>query len=280
MELRVNETQLPQPITFNYEELKAAIAEKAEQYATIVYTDDTIKEAKADKASLNKLRKALNDERIRREKEYMKPFNEFKAQVNEIIAIIDKPVKVIDSQIKEYQEKLKTEKNNKIIQLMNLFTFPSGFDTELIWNPKWLNASYPMKQIKAEIEQSLDAINTSLETIEKLEKYSFEARETYLRTLDFGAALATANRLAESERKKAEYEAQRQKRAEAVTAAPQPVKEPEPIKNTDDIQKAVEREMEKPQWIAFKARLSVSQARELRAFCDDHGIELKAIREE
>lgn len=280
MELRVNETQLPQPITFNYEELKAAIAEKAEQYATIVYTDETIKEAKADKASLNKLRKALNDERIRREKEYMKPFNEFKAQVNEIIAIIDKPVKVIDSQIKEYQEKLKTEKNNQIIQLVNLYTFPSGFDTELIWNPKWLNASYPMKQIKAEIEQSLDAINTSLETIEKLEKYSFEARETYLRTLDFGAALATANRLAESERKKAEYEAQRQKRAEAVTAAPQPAKEPESIKNTDDVEKAVEREMEKPQWISFKARLSVSQARELRAFCDDHGIELKAIREE
>ena len=280
MELRVNETQLPQPITFNYEELKTAIAEKAEQYATIVYTDDTIKEAKADKASLNKLRKALNDERIRREKEYMKPFNEFKAQVNEIIAIIDKPVKVIDSQIKEYQEKLKTEKNSMILQMIAGYPFPKELDIDLIMNPKWLNASYPMKQIKAEIEQSLDAINTSLETIEKLEKYSFEAREAYLRTLDFGAALATANRLAESERKKAEYEAQRQKRAEAHTAAPQPVKEPEPIKNTDDIQKAVEREMEKPQWIAFKARLSVSQARELRAFCDDHGIELKAIREE
>lgn len=68
MELRVNEVQIPENITFNYEELKQELTKKVSMYETMVYTDDQIKEAKADKAQLNKLKKALNDERIRREK--------------------------------------------------------------------------------------------------------------------------------------------------------------------------------------------------------------------
>lgn len=74
MELKVNEYQLPEQILFNYEELKAELTEKVQHYETLVYTDDQIKEAKADRATLNKLKKALSDERIRREREYMQPF--------------------------------------------------------------------------------------------------------------------------------------------------------------------------------------------------------------
>lgn len=105
MELRVNEVAIPEKIDFNYEELKAELISKVSFYETLVYTDDQIKDAKADKANLNKLKKALNDERIRKEKEYMQPFNVFKAQINEIIGIIDKPIAVIDEQVKAYDEK-------------------------------------------------------------------------------------------------------------------------------------------------------------------------------
>lgn len=92
MELKMNDYQLPEKISFNFDELKQELTEKVSMYETLVYTDDQIKEAKADKAQLNKLKKALNDERIRLEKEYMQPFNSFKSQVNEIVSIIDKPV--------------------------------------------------------------------------------------------------------------------------------------------------------------------------------------------
>lgn len=67
MELKVNEVSIPEKIEFNYEQLKAELTEKVSLYETMVYTDDQIKQAKADKANLNKLKKALNDERIRRE---------------------------------------------------------------------------------------------------------------------------------------------------------------------------------------------------------------------
>lgn len=95
MELKVNEVSIPEQITFNYDELKRDLIDKVSTYETLVYTDDQIKQAKADKANLNKLKKALNDERIRREKEYMKPFNDFKSKINEIICIIDNILKSV-----------------------------------------------------------------------------------------------------------------------------------------------------------------------------------------
>jgi hypothetical protein len=58
MELRVNEPQLPAEIVFNYDEIKLELAQTLQKYETAVYTADQMKLAKADKASLNKLRKA------------------------------------------------------------------------------------------------------------------------------------------------------------------------------------------------------------------------------
>ena len=54
MELRVNEVTIPEKISFNYEELKAELTEKVAFYETLVYTDDQVKDAKADRATLNK----------------------------------------------------------------------------------------------------------------------------------------------------------------------------------------------------------------------------------
>ena len=65
MELRVEPVTFPEVIQFNYEELKAEITSKVEMYKNLVYTgSDQIKDAKADRAALNKLIKAMSDETI------------------------------------------------------------------------------------------------------------------------------------------------------------------------------------------------------------------------
>ena len=68
MELKINEIAIPDQIVWNFDELKTELAEKVREYEITIYSEDQIKEAKADRAALNKLKKALNDERIRREK--------------------------------------------------------------------------------------------------------------------------------------------------------------------------------------------------------------------
>lgn len=214
MELRVNEVTLPEQIAFNYEELKAELTEKVSIYETMVYTEEQIKDAKEDKANLNKLKKALNDERIRREKEYMQPFNEFKAKVNEIISIIDKPVAVIDRQVKEYEERLKQEKLEKINEYMKEIEAQLPDDVHIPLEPKWLNASVSMKSIKDSINIKAEQIKNDIATLSNLPEFSFEAVEVYKTSLDINKALNEAHRLSEIAKKKAEMEAQRKAREE------------------------------------------------------------------
>lgn len=217
MEIRVESIQLPERIGFNYEELKQELEAKVSMYETIVYTDDQIQEAKKDKANLNKLKKALNDERIRREKEYMQPFNDFKAKVNEIISIIDKPVAVIDKQVKEYEEKQKQDKRNKISEIYTNLCVETGLGVglEQIWNDKWLNASVSLKSIQEEMTARFEQIAMDIKIINDLPEYSFEAKEMYERTLDVRSALAEANRLAEMAKRKAEQERLAEERRKA-----------------------------------------------------------------
>ena len=50
-------------IEWIYEELKAELSQKLEEYKGLVYTEEQIKEAKADRAKLNALATAIDDKR-------------------------------------------------------------------------------------------------------------------------------------------------------------------------------------------------------------------------
>ncbi len=292
MELKVNEVSIPEQITFNYDELKRDLIDKVSTYETLVYTDDQIKQAKADKANLNKLKKALNDERIRREKEYMKPFNDFKSKINEIICIIDKPVAVIDRQVKEYEDKKKTEKMEVIKEYWNNCDVPEGLSFEKIFDNKWLNASTSMKAIQDAINEAVEKINNDMKVLADLPEYSFEAQQTYISTLDIGKALNEAHRLSDMAKKKAEMEAEQARRKaedEARKAAEQMVTEKEFIPPVIDkkldaeafpsaqtVEQAVANESKK-QWIAFQALLSTEDALALKGFFNSRNIEFKSI---
>lgn len=292
MELKVNEVAIPERIDFNYEELKQELTEKVSMYETMVYTDDQIKEAKADKASLNKLKKALNDERLRREREYMKPFNEFKEQINEIIAIIDKPIAVIDKQVKEAEEQKKQEKAQKIEELFKDMQAPEWVELKAIYNPKWLNASFSMKAVKEELIEKLDKINNDLDTLANLPEFGFEATEVYKSSLDINKAVNEGKRLAEIQKRKEEQE---RLKAEAVAKAKEEAlakAEEEAARRehpsdadmmeqcgmgADPAQSQPDPEPIEAQWISFSAKLTVAQARELKDFFGSRNIEYKAI---
>ena len=282
MELRVEEYQLPEELKFNFEELKTELAEKVKTYETMVYTDDQIKQAKTDKANLNKLKKALNDERIRREREYMEPFNQFKQKINEIIAIIDKPIAVIDKQIKAADDKRKADKQLEIGSLFIVKRFPDWVRIDMIQDPSWLNATTTMKQIEDNLDGWKNRISTELKTIEGLQEFSFEATEVYKKTLDMAKAIAEGQRLADiQKRKKEAEEAAARMKAEADARRA----EAEAKKQQEEAEKAVEEvaKQEAPKadtpasWIKFEALLTVENAGKLREFFISNGIEFKAI---
>lgn len=289
MELKMNEYQLPEQILFNYEELKAELTEKVQHYETLVYTDDQIKEAKADRAALNKLKKALSDERIRREKEYMKPFDDFKSKINEIISIIDKPVAVIDKQIREYEDKRQQEKLEEIKKLWFEMEVPDGLTLDNVFNYRMLNASFNMKHVKQCFIDAIDRFNRDMAVLVNLSEYSFEAQQTYISSLDLSKAMNEANRLSRLAKQKAEYEAEQERlKAEEAKKAAQAVApdvKEEPVSEMGKAISGIERQAyEKAvnaapakQWVVFQALLSTEDALALKEFFNSRNIEFRAV---
>lgn len=269
MELQIKEFTTPEPIAFNFSEVRDWIAERSKDYASVVYGDEDIKQAKEDRANLNRLKKALNDRRIEIEKEYMKPFLEFKNGINELISMIDEPTQMIDARIKEYEERKKEEKKAAIEELFEgMEEKPEWLSLGQIWNPRWLNATASMKSIGEEIAGSLLRIGQDLATLGALPEFGFEATEEYKRTLDINRAVAEGQRHADIQRRKMErLEEERRREKEAAQRAAKI--ELEPDYSQDEV---VYPAIDERSWVTFRAYLSTDDAIALKEFFMKRGI--------
>lgn len=291
MELRVNEVAIPEEIkVLNFEELKAELKDKAEYYGSLLYTDEQIKDAKADRAMLNKFKNTANSERIRKEKEYMNPFNQFKSQINELIAIVDKPIAVIDERIAAYNDEQKAQKKKAIEELFAGMGFQSFVTLEKIWDPKWLNASTSMKSIEEQMRARMYQIGDDVYTLSQLPEFGFEATEVFKQTLDINKAISEAKRMSEIVKAKADAEAKKKAAEESrkaeeerkakeikeeqrviVPTEPheQAVTPPEPVQSADSTQERMV--------VRFEVLLTTEDAYALKEFFKSRSIEFKAI---
>lgn len=281
MELRVEPVTFPEVIQFNYEELKAEITSKVEMYKNLVYTgSDQIKDAKADRAALNKLIKAMSDERIRIKKDCLKPYEEFERKIKELTDIVNEPVQLIDKQIKEYEQTLKEEKRKDIEALFETIGFQAFVKLEMIWDEKWLNASVSMKSIEEKMRDRMYQISTDIMTLNRLSEYAFEAVAVYKETLDMNRSIAEAQRMSDIAKQKAEVEAQkkaeeerRAKEAEEKKAYETPVIIPEPVSEQQEPEHTEPQKME----VRFAALLTTEDALALKEFFQSRNIEFRAI---
>ena len=232
MELKIISPQeggFVKEIQWNNEELKAEISEKMQDYKNLVFTEETIKEAKKDRANLNKLKNAFEDERKRIKKLCMAPYDEFEKQVKELVALIDEPIRLIDSQIKEVEEKRRDDKRKDIEALFPTIGFQAFVTLDMIWDEKWLNATVSMTKVEEQMKTRMYQIGDDVFTIHSLPEFSFEAMEVYKKTLDLTKAIQEGQRLSEIQKRKAAYEEEQRKKEEAAKqAAIQPANKPEP----------------------------------------------------
>lgn len=216
MELKILSPQeggFVKEIRWNNEELKTEIAEKMQEYKSLAFTEETIKEAKADRAKLNKLRTAFEDERKRIKKLCMAPYDEFEKQVKELIALIDEPIRLIDSQIKEVEQKRREEKRQKIEELFAGIGFQTFVTLDKIWDDKWLNSSVTLGKIEEQMKSRMYQIGSDYFTIKNLPEFSFEAMEVYKNTLNLTMAIQEGQRLSEIQKRKAAYEEEQRRKS-------------------------------------------------------------------
>lgn len=191
-------------IEWNKDEIEAAIRGKMQEYEGIVYTEDTMKCAKEDRAALNKLTKAIEDRRKAVKGYVMEPYDKFEKEVKDILLLIQKPVKKIDDQIKEYEKRAKEEKKAKIITAYdeNIGDLSAIVPFERLYDSRWLNASVSLTKAKEELVEKITTVKRDLETINDLDsKYRLNAKDVYIQTLDLSKSMAEMKRLADLEEK-------------------------------------------------------------------------------
>lgn len=238
-------------LTTNAEKIRDMVKAALPQYSIENYSSSDVAKAKEDKTKLNKAAKALNDERIKIEKEWMKPFGDFKEVVTETVGLIKNCVASIDTIIKEDDERTKNAKREQVERLAETCGVEVvGIKLENIWNEKWLNKTTSLKSIEKEITEKVNSIKNDLETLKTFAE-DYDTLVTYYKeNLNLSETVAYANRLIESRKAKAEV------RHEAPVEAP-----------------AVEqKEEEKPQQNSNKADSTLLDAED--AFAAAMGIEI------
>lgn len=240
-------------IKWNKEELEAAVMDKIAVYKNVVYTEDNMKQAKTDRAELNKLTKAIEERRKMVKKIINEPYEVFEAELKEILTLIQKPIDIIDRQVKAFEDQQKEEKKKSIQKLYDevIGDLAEVLPFERVFDSRYLNQTYKLAMAQTEVKEKVEKVRMDLETIDSLEsKYKLNTKDVYIKTLDLSKALAEnkwlfdlEEKLEAEKRRKAEEEVERKRLAEERRkAAEERAKAEEEQRKALEAQKKAERE--------------------------------------
>lgn len=201
LELQVTNLTLGE-LTTNALKIKEEVENKLENYKAENYDINSINKAKDDKAMLNRTAKKLNDERLRLEKEFMKPFDKFKTVVKEITDMITESSGKIDAIVKEVENKDKEDKKKAILVIFEseVKELKDVLKFEKVFDERYLNKTFKIEDVEKDLISKLDKIRNDLLTISELHsKYEIELKNDYLNNFDLGMAIRKNSELTQRE---------------------------------------------------------------------------------
>lgn len=140
-ELQVGVNYTPSEIVIENEEKLASIVEHlVTTYGSLIFTDENIPEAKEAKASLNKVKKILEDQRKDAKKKYSEPLKLFEGRIKSYVEKIDQVKNDIDSGIKDFDER-ERQKREDVLKA-TIAEMAPNYDIqteELEVDPSWTN---------------------------------------------------------------------------------------------------------------------------------------------
>ena len=278
-------------ILWNADEISAEIEKKIGYYKSLVYTDAQVVEAKKDRATLNKFIAALKAKDREIKDLCLAPYEEFHKRMQQIIAQVQEPADLIDQQVKGFEEEQKVKKRGDIEELFKSKGFQPWVKLDRIWNPKWLNKSYSIKQVDDDMNKTMYKIGEDIFLINKQGDGVQAALSEYKRTLDVRAAVAAAERFIEARNaeealkksvaqvvgiEEADEQIPGQVSIQEVLTEQYPDKKPAaPLPATKELSDTVPMRKE----IFFKVYVSRDELAALNKFLKESGITFRQIKE-
>ena len=265
MEVRLTpaiEQVIPPQISFNFEEIKSELAGKLQVYQNMVVTESGIREAKADRANLNKFKAALADSRKAVKAQWNQPLNDFEGKMKELERMVDEPIGAIDRQVKAFEEAKKQEKRQQIERFFAevVWDLAEVLPLSKIWDDRWLNATYPMKDIEKEIVERVRKTHNDIGIIVAMQLPCCDQMiSTYLDTLDMSRAMEEKHKYEQAQKAKAQA-----KQAEPTPSFPAEQPVAKAVVNTP--QEAAGEAAPELRVLDFRVWVTAEQMQALKAF--------------
>lgn len=194
-ELSLVINQNPGSIDINFDALEEQLDKKLSEYKGAVFTESSKAIAKAEVASLRKLKKDIEDSRKAVKKKWMEPYEQFEKKMKSLSAKVDEPINAINEQVQAFEEKRRQEKRELIRNLYedtvaDYEYYRDYISLDKLYDSKWENASVSAKSIKKDMMERMLGIQTAVSSIKAMHSDKEEdALVLYKQTLDLNRAL-------------------------------------------------------------------------------------------
>lgn len=194
-ELSLVINQNPGSIDINFDALEEQLDKKLSEYKGAVFTENSKAIAKAEVASLRKLKKDIEDSRKAVKKKWMEPYEQFEKKMKSLSAKVDEPINAINEQVQAFEEKRRQEKRELIRNLYEDTVADYEYCRDYIsldklYDSKWENDSVSAKSIKKDMMERMLGIQTAVSSIKAMHSDKEEdALVLYKQTLDLNRAL-------------------------------------------------------------------------------------------
>lgn len=221
MELKITTPMAPgilPEVQWNNEELRKDVAGKAEEYKNTAYTAEQLPEMRKDRAKLNALVTAFEDQRKQVKKFYNTPYDKFEKEVKEVLAPVREAITLIDKGIAEVEKKYREDRKAKMQELYEKYV---GDLKKLVpfartVKEEYYKKAFTDKKLEQAYSDFFGRIWEDMKALDGLpERYRDKALLKYVESFSLSEAIREGKRLEELEKAMEE----RRKKQEAERTA-------------------------------------------------------------
>lgn len=283
---QIKVTQNAGTISFNFEEIKEQLSAEMAYYKSMLFTEETKKEAKETVAALRKLKKEVSDRRIEIKKAYMQPYDEFEAKVKELDALINEPIAFISEQVAEFERKRIEEKKKLIGEIYAGIMAEHDFAAEYlpldrIYDSKWENATATQKAITEAIADRVKRTEKDLSTIQAMQsEFEDKGLAKYKSTLELSDAIEVMNQYQKQKEEILRREKEREERLrseEATKEVPASDPNPAPVAPAAVVQEENQSRKASTNAVTYEVIADPFQIAQLESAMREYGIEYRRV---
>lgn len=208
-------TYTPATVSANFDALERRVREAVSIYEGAKYdlTDPgAVRDAKRHRSYLNGIAKQIDERRKAVKRDYMAPYEAFDKRARAVAQIATDASDGIKAQLDEAEE---TRKADRFAELSQYYEDTAGLLAPLVpymrfHDPKWLNKTCPLPKAESELDEKVNALAESWDTLKRVmdgSAYYDVAERELFGSLDLSAAIKAAKRTEEQDKALAQLKA-------------------------------------------------------------------------